>query len=845
MNSIPSKTGLLTLALLFGSATYGLASDGYHLHESGYLEKRGVNVTLFADYYPEGHQGALTIIQNGERIAANGDIRLEPTPGQWDPIPKVINKGHDPDKGFLWATLAFPDESRDRKGFNPIIYPDLKFQYHIRVIPDGDSFMIHVDLDEPLPTEWIGKVGFILELFPGHFFERPFIMDEQTGIFPRQVNGPFVHSPDGKHTAEPLATGKRLSLTPERSGDLIVIDGKGSTLELIDGRSIHNNGWFIVRSAIPEGATRDAIVWEVNVSSEKDWTYQPVIHLSQVGYHPDQSKEVVIERDPNDKRAIEAITIEQIQPDGSRKVVKSGQPDAWGRFLRYDYLTFDFSDLREPGIYQASQGKTVSNVFRIDPLVYDRHVWQPTLEYFLPVQMCHVRVNDRYKVWHDFCHMDDARMAPVNHNHFDGYIQGPDTLTKWKSGEKVPGLNKGGWHDAGDYDLRVESQIGTCYALALAQEEFGVDFDTTTIDQNASIVEMHRPDGTPDILQQIEHGLLTVLGGYEALGRLYRGIIENDLRQYVFLGDGAGITDNRFYDSDLAPGEPGPTTSSIPDDRWVFTENNPAHELQTAAGLAACARVLKDYDEALANRSREVAIALFDAARIPDSASEQGGTQDGSPRALSARVVAAAELLLTTGDKRYAEAIIDNLPIIEAHFRYVGWAVGKARHLIQDEDFLNRLDQAALAYQTFVREQQAENPFRVPYRPNIWGDGWNIQRFGYQHYFLNKTWPDIFDLEPMFRALDFVLGHHPGQNTSSFVSGVGAKSVTVAYGVNRDEWSYIPGGAVSGTAIIRPDYPELKEWPYFWQQTEYVLGGGATHFMFLALAAHHVLNEAP
>jgi len=77
------------------------------------------------------------------------------------------------------------------------------------------------------------------------------------------------------------------------------------------------------------------------------------------------------------------------------------------------------------------------------------------------------------------------------------------------------------------------------------------------------------------------------------------------------------------------------------------------------------------------------------------------------------------------------------------------------------------------------------------------------------------------------------------------VSGVGAKSVTVAYGVNRDEWSYIPGGAVSGTAIIRPDYPELKEWPYFWQQTEYVLGGGATHFMFLALAAHHVLNEAP
>jgi hypothetical protein len=30
--------------------------------------------------------------------------------------------------------------------------------------------------------------------------------------------------------------------------------------------------------------------------------------------------------------------------------------------------------------------------------------------------------------------------------------------------------------------------------------------------------------------------------------------------------------------------------------------------------------------------------------------------------------------------------------------------------------------------------------------------------------------------------------------------------------------------------------PELKKWPYFWQQTEYVMGGGSTDFMFLVLA---------
>ena len=38
------------------------------------------------------------------------------------------------------------------------------------------------------------------------------------------------------------------------------------------------------------------------------------------------------------------------------------------------------------------------------------------------------------------------------------------------------------------------------------------------------------------------------------------------------------------------------------------------------------------------------------------------------------------------------------------------------------------------------------------------------------------------------------------------------------------------------------DFPELKEWSYFWQQTEYVLGGGSTNFMFLVLAAKEVLK---
>jgi hypothetical protein len=97
--------------------------------------------------------------------------------------------------------------------------------------------------------------------------------------------------------------------------------------------------------------------------------------------------------------------------------------------------------------------------------------------------------------------MDDALMAPADAHHFDGYKQGPSTLTSFKPLEQVPGLNRGGWHDAGDYDLRVESQIGTARLLSIIHETFDVQYDQTTIDQKKRIVEIHRPDGFPDILQ--------------------------------------------------------------------------------------------------------------------------------------------------------------------------------------------------------------------------------------------------------------------------------------------------------------------------------------------------------
>ncbi|TVZ41315.1 cellulase-like Ig domain-containing protein [Alteromonadaceae bacterium 2753L.S.0a.02] len=792
---------------------FALAADQLTINDSDYFEKHGLNVTVFADIYPDGHQTGVSVIQHGVRVAANGDLRLEASPGQWSPVPKGLQLSVDKDTQTITQTLAYPDESKNRQGFNPIIYPDLEFEYAVKVSAlSGNSFKVSVDLKKPLPEEWIGKAGFNFELFPGHLFGKSWIMDQQTGLFAVQPNGPMIEN-HGEWINAALATGKKLTIAPEANLQRMVIETKQGELQLLDGRSNHNNGWYIVRTLIPKGATKNAIEWIITPNTDKSWQYTPVIQVSQLGYAPQQEKKVIIEQGKSDKK-ISKLTIYKLSETGRNALVKD-KPTLWGNFLRYSYLSYDFSNIREPGLYQVEYRGQLSHPFKIGDDVYSRHAWQPTLEYYLPVQMCHMKVAEKYRVWHGLCHDDDALMSPVGLNHFDGYKSAETTLTSFKPGDKVPGLNVGGWHDAGDYDLRVESQIGTTWLLAMMVEQFNLNYDATLIDQKQKLVEIHQPDGQNDALQQIEHGLLTVLGGYQNLGRLYRGIIVPTIRQYVHLGDAATQTDN---------------TSGNSDDRWVFTEENPWRELRVAGGLAAAARVIKPYNAELATRSLAAAIAIYEAA------ASKGGIEN--------EAFALAELALSTNDKKYLAALVKQQDAIVKDIEKTGWAIGRVMPKIADKKFVAAIDKAVENYQIGIRQQATETPYGVPYKPHIWGAGWGIQSFAVKQYFYRQAWPQYTRDDDYLNALNFVLGVHPGENTMSFASGVGSSSATVAYGVNRADWSFIPGGVVSGTALIRPDLPELKIWPFFWQQTEYVMGGGATNYMFLVLAADQMFSGA-
>jgi hypothetical protein len=170
-------------ALCVGLAGWSLvaqeAAPELRLNEKEYFAMPGLNVMAFQDIYPEGHQAGVSIIQNGVRVATNGDLRLDRMSGQWQPMPKQDKRLVDAANNEITTWLSYPDPARNRTGYNPIDYPDLNLSYQVHVRGEGQAVRVIVDLDQPLPAAFVGKVGFNLELYPGSLFGKTWYLGGQ------------------------------------------------------------------------------------------------------------------------------------------------------------------------------------------------------------------------------------------------------------------------------------------------------------------------------------------------------------------------------------------------------------------------------------------------------------------------------------------------------------------------------------------------------------------------------------------------------------------------------------------------------------------------------------------
>ena len=895
---------LLVLGLASGPALFG-ADFAMKVTDKNYLDTQGFSVFLYdSTYHPvfvDQKNTAMEMILHGQRIATNGDVRLTPTPEQWDLVATLKSRQADKAGNRLSAKLAFP-------AF------DLSYTLDVEAEPGGVK--VSINLDKPLPEKLAGRAGFNLEFLPSLYMGKTYLVDgARAGLFPRTPNDPMVKvmpladEPKKAYYLEdwdkakgytqplPFAQGKRITLGVDDALARVNVVSDTADLMLFDGRDRAQNGWFVLRSLIPTGKTRGAIVWHIRPDVIPNWTRPPMIAHSQVGYAPGFSKQAVLELDPK-YNAPKTARVLRLEENGSYKPVFEGPITPSTPWLRYVYSKFDFSSVNDPGLYVIEYADQRTAPFPIGNNAY-ANIWQDSLDHHIAEQMDHVAVREGYRVWHGASHLDDGRLAPVVGEQFDGWNQATATDGKYKAGDHIPGMNVGGWYDAGDFDLEEPAQLSVIQSLALAYRAFNLKYDELSVNEGTREVEMHRPDGVPDAVQQVEHGALLILAQFHNIGHAIRGTHEPDLRQYTHLGDGASKTDGRLYDPKLGLNEVKGDRSGKPDDRWIFTTNNPFFQWNAIAALAASADTLKGYDDVLAKDCLDTAIKAWnDEKAHPTPFPARGGIGGGAPEnapaaggvlAASQGVVAGAQAgrngrgtsgsptapgttpavatppaapgrnqfaagqdwaaaleltIATRGAEPYRSRLKELFPLMIApqQMGARGWTAVRALPYL-DASAKEQMRGAVRTYVEELNKQLDATPFGVPPSLGTWGGSGAVVDMAIRMYFLHKAFPDLVGPEYTLRAVNYILGTHPVSSTS-YVAGVGTVSKTKTYSNNRADNAYIPGAVIPGYIVIKPDFPEcIDDFGFLWFEDEAVVAGSAS-WVVAGNAADAIIRES-
>ena len=858
----------LLLALTLPSSAFA-ADLAMQVTDKNYLDTQGFSVFLYdSTYHPvfvDQKNTAMEMILHGQRIATNGDVRLMPTPEQWDLVATLKGRKADKANNRLTASLAFPT---------------FDVSYVLEVAAEPGGVKVSINLDKPLPAKLVGRAGFNLEFLPSIYMGKTYLVDgTKAGIFPRTPNDPMIKvlpltdEPKKAYYLEdwdkakgytqplPFAQGNRITLGVDDAQARITVVSDTAALMLFDGRNRAQNGWFVLRSLIPAGKTTGAIVWHLKPDVISGWTRPPVIAHSQVGYAPGFSKIAVLELDPK-YTAPQKAKVLRLTESGTYQQVFEGPITPSTPWLRYVYSKFDFTTVKNPGLYVIEYAGQRTAPFPISKDAY-ANIWQDSLDHHLAVQMDHVSVREAYRLWHGASHLDDGRMAPVVGEQFDNWNQGTATDGKYKGGDHIPGMNVGGWYDAGDFDLEEPAQLSVIQNLALAYREFNLKYDQLSVDEAAREVEMHRPDGVPDTVEQIKHGALLILAQFHNIGHSIRGTHEPDLRQYTHLGDAASKTDGRIYDSTLGPNEVKGDYSGRPDDRWIFTTTNAVLQWNAIAALAAASDALKGWDDALANDCLDTAVKAWNSEQAhPTPQPASAGWDEAAPEPAGSGVLAASQgatsgisgvhtpppgagrgdahigqdwaaalelTIATHGADPYKSRLKELLPqmIAARQMGVRGWMAVRALSFL-DANVKDEIRAAVKTYVADLDKELAATPFGVPPSLGTWGGSSAVVDMAIRMYFLHKAFPEVVGPEYTLRAVNYILGTHPVSSTS-YVAGVGTVSKTKTYSNNRADNAYIPGALIPGYVIIKPDFPELiDDFGFLWFEDEAVVAGSAS-----------------
>ena len=819
MNRILMMAGMLLMGVSVSQA------QDLQLNDLEYFERQGVNILVFSNSFNGGFNdeknSGIEVVHHGVRTVQGGAVRLNNTPEQWDLVPKMTSRKVDKKNGSIEVALR---------------YDDYDFDSRIVVTAKGKAVEIAVWLDKPIPEKLVGEAGLNMEFLPSQYWLKTFTTDGRLGRLPRYATSQTVTRPNSEKPRQfkgfktfddrgtgrfvdplPLETGHRITMATDDPERMISISSDDAELRLYDGRMLAQNGWFVLRSVLPAGKTGKVVTWMVEPHAIPGWIRQPNIGFSQIGYMPGQPKVAVIELDKNDTPLTTAKLV-RIGEGGTTETAYEGNIQTWGPYFKYNYVKFDFSAVTTPGVYYIEYGTTKTNDFLIDTHVYDK-ITDATTDVWVPIHMNHMYVTEGYRTWHGEPFKEGYLQAPES-DHFDLHSQGPTTDTKYKPYELIPGLNVGGFFDAGDFDIETSSNINVVQNLIRAWELFHPQRDETFVSQQQRYVDLHRPDGVPDILQFIEHGVLNLVAQAEQIGHMAQTLSNSVLDNYHHLGDAASITDGLHYDPSLKPYEVSADgkRSGTPDDMWAFTTRNPRLDLQAAGVFTSAARVLRGYNDDLADRAQKQADRLRNEAeqliaKRPrrDRQAEADndwltGTGDGTGTARASRF--SRDII------RNLQTLLDSIPMKDAAYK-------------------EKLRPAVEQYNDYIHSFDTQNPYGVPIGLGNWAGVNAVLNFGITVNYAHIYFPDIVSKDEVYRVSNWLYGCHPYHNYS-FVAVVGAtRPKQVFYGNNRADFSAIPGNVAPGLLFRKPDHFEnYDDWPFLWGQNEGTIAGNTQYVIF-------------
>jgi len=718
--------------------------------------------------------GALHVFLDGEPLVAGADIEC----------------------GFHGHTRASGlDQKRTERGDGTIRFsgklPGRDVTFEERVSAVGSQVKIELLRTGEWPADG-GWCSFALRLPMSRYGGATYRADGKTAVWPEEKPTDFT-------------LGSGIRKLECKVGDSLL----GLTLESSLGMSLEDDRrWggasYAIGMGFPAG-NPSKIELAITVPDATRAGPGPHLRYSPIGYPASGLKYAVLEWPKGKPRPSDAVRLERA--DGT--VALDGR---FGETINYAFMqdsfaVFDFSQVRTPGDYRVvwSGGK---QAVTIRTSVFVDGLWEPALDSYIPWQMCHATV--------DFggrlpalpkCHMDDGIRVPAHSPGIDGYQSYDCEGTPYAAGQAIP-LTKGGWHDAGDYDLNVHAQGFTVWTLALAYEEFGIERDVATLDAEKQVFRAGRPDGVPDIVQQVEWGADWLLSVQQADGRVYVGVIDQPER----------------YGNAVLPEK---ATDGIPgtgDERQVYVDYHPELQLIEAISLAASSRVLAKARSELSRKCLEAAKRAFVYFQThPDvyrdscyfSADPRNKGRDGMVAA------AAIELYLTTHDEQYLR-VVDGLSKAIGDM-VIGWpspsATG-AESFWYSVPFLARLyphlQDGELKRQIAQACQRAAEMQIGIASPRPWPiHDWDLGNFGntsqqlsrvFDAYWLSRVVPDPSLIDDALRGMWWIFGPHPLSDIV-YVCDVGYAGPKYLYsgrveGIWGTKPASIPGALVPGPTVL-------------------------------------------